>query len=100
MNIFKITIVNHQVKKQYDLSGNEYMILDFIWQSVNANEGYYTIIKNDELIKWSSITRIKLAKESGLTKSTVLTIIATLIRKGLVEKDENCFLRTTEKFNP
>ena len=50
--------------------------------------------------RWSTITRLRLAKEAGLCKRTILNIIYKLRDKGLVEIDENRFLRTTEKFKP
>jgi MarR family. len=98
MRPFDATKIDWDILKELSISLNEYIILDFIWKSVNLD--YYSLTKNNDPTKWSTISRMKLAKESGLCKVTILNIIKRLERKGFVERDENSFLRTTEKFKP
>lgn len=82
------TTVLHAVRKQMDLSCNEYCIADIIYKLSNNPRA--------PVRGWCNQPREKMADEMGLSKRTVIDIINKLIEKGLVEKSEINYVRTTQ----
>ena len=81
------TTVLHAVRKQHELSCNEYCIADMIFH-LSANP-------KAPVQGWCNQSRNKMADEMGLSRRTVIDIINTLAEKKLIERNEADFLRTT-----
>lgn len=85
------TTIQHAPRIRHNLSNNEYCIADAI----------YHLSHNPDSIAvgWCFARREKLGNFFGLSRRTVISTIAKLKDKGLVEVDlETNYLRTTKKW--
>lgn len=86
------TKVYHQIRKKFNLSINDYCVVDLIYS--------YSVQTDSNFPNWCYKDIIFFVKSLGISRATVYNIIKNLIDKELVIRDtENSFLRTTEKFN-
>lgn len=84
------TTIIHPIRKSYNLSMNEYAVLDTIFHLSN----------NIKFGGWCIMSKEKIGETLDLSKQTVHTIIDTLIAKGLVEKNESTkALRSCDEWN-
>jgi hypothetical protein len=85
-----LNLFDHQIRKKFSLSLNEYGILSEIyWLSHNVKYGGWCIASKD-----------RLSKTLDLTRDTIFRAIKKLTALGLVEKGvETNALRTTDLFN-
>jgi hypothetical protein len=86
------TTIQHEIRKEYNLSCNEYVLLDMI---------YHLSTNPDSKIKgWCYASKELLATEIGLSRQAINNMINNLEEKELVEKDfQTRFLKTTNKWN-
>ena len=81
----KYTLVHHPVREKFELSMAVYAVIDSIDNlSHNANH------------PWCVEKKEKLASWLGVSRQTIHTAINVGIEKGLLEKNEQGGLRTTE----
>ncbi len=81
------TTINHDVRRRFGLSLNEYSIADSIYHLSHANEHHLCYSSKEYLGEFI-----------GVSKQTVHTIINTLVKLKLVERYGN-YLTTTLKWN-
>jgi len=79
------TTIDHDIRKKFDLSLNEYAVADSI----------YTLSRSG----WCTASREHLGDFIGVSRQTVTTIINLLVDRDIVEKDNKRGLRTTEKWD-
>lgn len=85
------TTIFHNARVRLGLSVIEYIIADYI-----AKVGSYT--QSREIGGFVFTTRETIAKNFDIGKRTTIRAINELIKKGLVEKNERNFLRTTDEW--
>lgn len=83
------TTIIHPIRRAYNLSLNEYCILDSI----------YMLSNNEKYGGWCIMSKQKIAEELDLSEKTVQRAILALEAKGLIKKSEAKFLRTTDEWN-
>jgi len=84
------TTIIHPIRKAYNLSMNEYAVLDTI----------YHLSNNVKFGGWCIMSKIKIGETLDLSKQTVHSIIDTLIEKGLVEKNDSTkAIRSCDEWN-
>lgn len=89
--ILNYTVINHLARKKLDVSINEYLVADCIYQLSN----------NPKSITpgWSYASKEYIASFLGLSRATVFRAIDSLVSAGLVDKsEEKNLLKTTEKW--
>ena len=86
------TNIQHEIRKQFNLSCNEYVLLDMI---------YHLSTNPDSKIKgWCYASKEMLANEIGLSRQAIFNMIEKLSDLNLIEKDfQTRFLKTTEQWN-
>lgn len=85
------TTILHQAREELKLTTNEYCIADIIYHLSNNPK--------NKVQGWCYASKQTIGKFIGVTKSSVLSIIERLEKKGIVEKDEETkYLKTTEKW--
>ena len=86
------TNIQHEIRKQFNLSCNEYVLLDMI---------YHLSTNPDSKIKgWCYASKELLANEIGLSRQAIFNMIEKLSDLNLIEKDfQTRFLKTTEQWN-
>ena len=83
------TTILHPLRKAYNLSIHEYCILDSI----------YMLSHNKKYGGWCVMSKRDIGKELDLSERTVFVTIDLLEAKGLIDKSEKGFLRTTDEWN-
>jgi len=80
------TTIDHERRKQLDLSLNEYVIADYIFNLANN--------KKSKVKGWCYASKKTMSREFGITKANIIAIISRLVAKKVVEKDNDTkFLR-------
>lgn len=86
------TNIQHEFRKNNELSCNEYVLLDMIY-----------FLQTSPLSKiqgWCYMKRDTMADEIGISKQGILKMIDRLIISNFIERDEETkYLRTTRKWN-
>lgn len=83
------TLQDHALRRAYQLSLNEYGVLTEI----------YFLSHNTRYNGWCIKSKDNIAQTLDLSRDAVFRAIQKLEEKGLIEKNENRQLRTTDKFN-
>lgn len=87
----KYTTIIHSVRISLSLSCNEYCVADMVYH-----------LSNNPVAKvkgWCYASKETLGNFMGLSKQSIHTILTSLLKKGLVVKDENTkWLTTSEKW--
>lgn len=83
------TNIIHPLRKAFNLSMNEYAVLDSI----------YFLSHNNKYGGWCIASKETIANELDLGERTVFAAIEKAVIKGLVEKGEKGYLRTTDQWN-
>lgn len=85
------TNIQHNFRKQNNLTLNEYVICDMI---------FYLSKKSDSKVpNWCFMSKETMAKEIGLSKQSVITLIKKLCDLGFLEKQEvTGFVKTTSRW--
>lgn len=78
----------HPLRKAFNLSIHEYCVLDTIF-----------FLSNNRRYNWCIKSKQNIADSLDISRRTVNRIIPALIAKGLLEKSEQGFLRTTDEWN-
>jgi hypothetical protein len=85
------TLILHQIRKQLGLSLMEYCIADSIYHLSNN--------PNNKIQGWCYAPKENIADFLGTTRQTIFDNLNKLIKKGLIERDEDTkYLRTTLKW--
>ena len=86
------TNIQHEIRKQFNLSCNEYVLLDMIFHlSTNPDS---------KVRGWCYASKEMLASEIGLSRQAIFNMIDKLTNLNLIEKDfQTRFLKTTEQWN-
>lgn len=85
----KYTTILHEAREKLELSLVEYSIADSIYHLSNNPKS--------KINGWCYASKESIAKFFGITSRTIFNNIEKLIKKGLVEKDEETkYLRTTQ----
>jgi predicted transcriptional regulator len=80
------TVIQHKARKALDLSFIEYVIADEIYHLSNSHLG------------WCYKSKANIAERFGISERMVFKAIQKLVDLGLVEKNENKQLKTTQKW--
>jgi len=83
------TTIIHPIRNSFNLSLNEYCVLDTI----------YHLSNNQRYNGWCVASKGHIAKVLGLGESTVYTILTTLEEKGLIERSDRGDVRTLDLWN-
>lgn len=83
------TTIIHPIRKAFNLSMNEYAVLDTI----------YHLSKNNKYGGWCIKSKQNIADDLDLSRQTIIVIIKTLEEKGLLERGESDQLRTNDEWN-
>ena len=85
------TTIFHEVRKQFNLSCNEYCVADVI-RGLSGNT-------DSTVPGWCNASRSYLARELDLSRQSIITIVKTLVDKKLIEVDEHTdYMKTTDLF--
>jgi hypothetical protein len=84
----RYTVVLHDVREKLGLSLNTYVVVDSIHKLSTTNRNYpFCTMSKDEMAKFLKLSR-----------ATVFRSIQEGLKKGLIEKTPESFLRTTKKW--
>jgi len=84
----RYTVVLHEVRDKFDLSLNTYGVIDSIHKLSTSNRNYpYCTMSKDDIGKFLKLGR-----------ATVFRSIEEALKKKLIEKNDDSFLRATEKW--
>lgn len=84
----RYTIIIHKIRIDLELSCNEYCVADVIFSLSNNPDS--------KIQGWCWATRKKIGEFLGISERAIKDIITRLIKKGMVEKDEETkYLKTT-----
>lgn len=93
MATLKYTTIQHDFRRENNLSCLEYVLLDMVFQ--------LEVYKGSDVPGWCYMGREKIAEELGITKQGVLKMIDRMIEEGfLIKNPKSKFLQTTSKYNP
>jgi DNA-binding MarR family transcriptional regulator len=85
------SLILHQARRKLQLTLMEYCVADSIYHLSNN--------PSSEVKGWCYASKDQIAKFLGTTSVTIFGNINNLIKKGLIEKDEETkYLRTTAKW--
>ncbi len=84
----RYTVVLHDVREKLNLSLNAYVVIDSIHKLSTSNQNYpYCTMSKDDIAKFLCLAR-----------ATVFRALEEALKKGLIEKSPEHFLRTTDKW--
>lgn len=87
--VLPYTTIRHQARKELNISLEEYCVADCIYNLSNSPES--------KIRGWCYSSKSYIAKFIQIGERTVFRCIDTLIKKGIIEKDEETkYLRTTK----
>ena len=86
----KFTTIDHVAREELNLDLTEYAIADSIYHLSNG--------PSNKVPGWCNASKEYLARFIGRKPRQVFNIINKLIKAGLIEKNEDLLLRTTEKW--
>lgn len=81
------TTILHTVRKRFGISCNDYCVVDAVYFAQNSPKS--------KMVGWCTLSRQDLADELDLSRQTIITILKKLKDLGLIEENENSFLKTS-----
>ena len=81
----RYTVVLHPVRQKFELSLNTYAVIDSVHKLSSSNPNY----------QWCTMSKEDLAEFLVVSRSTVFRSIDEALKKGLIEKNPDGFLRAT-----
>jgi len=88
----KYSSINHDYRKENDLSCNEYVLCDMIY--------FLSRHPNSKHVGWCYMSRQRMGDEMGVSKVATIGMISRMEEKGFLFKDPDTkFLQTTAKWN-
>lgn len=83
------TTIIHPIRLAFNLSINEYCVLDSI----------HMLCNNQKYGGWCIASKERIGKELSLSRQSVQTILKTLESKGLIERNETGAVRSLDEWN-
>jgi len=84
----RYTVVLHEVRERLKLSLNTYVVIDSIHKLSSSNRNY----------PYCTMSKENMAKFLGLGRATVFRAIEDALKKKLIEKTPEHFLKATQKW--